>query len=103
MNKQQLANKIWESANRKRSKIEAKESRLSEIPAECEEILDELSEEEKSKDYVNEDGTAFVAKQVIKKVKELKKGGDSELFEKLQNTKKSILEKMFPTSKSKEM
>ncbi|MGN0179089.1 MAG: type I restriction-modification system subunit M [Monoglobaceae bacterium] len=63
--------------------LKSKESRLCEIPSEYEEILDTLSDEEKSEDYVTEDGGAFVAKEVIKKVKELKKGGEAELLEKL--------------------
>lgn len=48
------------------------ESRLNEITSTYEELLDSLSEEDKSGDYVNEDGTAFVAKEVAKYVKQLK-------------------------------
>ena len=48
------------------------ESRLNEITSTYEELLDSLSEEDKSGDYINEDGTAFVAKEVAKYVKQLK-------------------------------
>lgn len=50
--------------------LAAKESRLAEIPAEYEEIADTLTEEEKEGDFFAED--SFVAKEVTKKIKELK-------------------------------
>lgn len=48
------------------------ETSLAEIPAEYEEILESLTEEEKETDVVNETGDAFVAKEVTKKIKELR-------------------------------
>lgn len=45
------------------------EDRLSEIAARYEEALDELPEEEKDKDFVNEDKTAFVWAEVKKAIK----------------------------------
>jgi len=48
------------------------ETRLAEIPNQYEEILDSLSEEEKESDICNETGDAFVVKEVIKKIKDLK-------------------------------
>jgi type I restriction enzyme M protein len=50
--------------------LKAKETRLSEIPSELEEIIDTLSEEEKDSDLVNE--TSFAAKEITKKLKELR-------------------------------
>jgi len=44
--------------------LKAKESRLAEIAAELQSILDDLSEEEKSGPYVNDDNDAFVAKEI---------------------------------------
>ena len=51
--------------------LKLKEKRLSELPALYEEMAESLSEEEKEEDYFN-DGS-FVAKEVNKKLKELKK------------------------------
>lgn len=48
------------------------ETRLAEIPNQYEEILDSLSEDEKESDICNETGDAFVVKEVIKKIKDLK-------------------------------
>lgn len=45
------------------------ETRLSEISSEYEELLDELSEEEKEKSFINDDKTAFVAAEVKKAIK----------------------------------
>lgn len=45
------------------------EKRLMEIATEYDELLDELPEEEKEKDFVNEDKTAFVSAAVKKEVK----------------------------------
>lgn len=53
----------------KLSALKANETRLTEITAEFEELLDELSEEEKEKDFVNDDKTAFVAAAVKKAIK----------------------------------
>ena len=58
--------------------LKAKESRLSEINSELEEILDSLSEEEKETDVVNDNGDALVAKEVPKKIKELKHEDETE-------------------------
>ena len=52
--------------------IQSKENRLAEIGAEIEEILDSLSEEEKSSEIVNEAMDAFVASEVSKEAKQLK-------------------------------
>lgn len=49
--------------------LKAMESRLSEITSEYEALLDELSEEEKEKDFVNEAKDAFAAAEVKKAVK----------------------------------
>lgn len=53
----------------KLSALKANETRLAEITAEFEELLDELPEEEKEKDFVNDDKTAFVAASVKKAIK----------------------------------
>lgn len=53
----------------KLSALKEKESRLTEIVAEFEELLDALPEEEKEKSFVNDDKTAFVATEVKKAVK----------------------------------
>jgi type I restriction enzyme M protein len=54
----------------KLAELKAKESRLAEIASEYEALLDELPEEEKEKDFVNEDKTAFVPAAVKKAIKE---------------------------------
>lgn len=51
--------------------LKAKESRLSEILSEYEEIIDSMTEEEKDTDVLNDSNTAFIAKEVTKKRKEL--------------------------------
>lgn len=67
--------------------LQDKESRLNEITALYEELLDSMSEEEKSSDAINEDGTAFVNAQVVKLAKQyvadMKKGEnfDEDSFE----------------------
>lgn len=53
-----------------RCALAEKESRLAEIPSAYEEIADTLTEEEKEGDYFAEE--AFIAKEVAKKLKELK-------------------------------
>lgn len=73
--------------------LRAKEARLAEIPAEYEEIADSLSEEEKEGDYYAED--SFVAKEVTKKLKELKADRSDEaaaLKEKLGRVEKLMQE-----------
>lgn len=73
--------------------LRAKEARLAELPAEYEEIADSLSEEEKEGDYYAED--AFVAKEVTKKLKELKADKSDEaaaLKEKLGRVEKLMQE-----------
>ena len=52
--------------------LQHKENRLAEISAELEEILDSLTEEEKSSDIINEGMDAFVASAVAKEAKQLK-------------------------------
>ena len=54
--------------------LKQKNNRLSEIPAEFDEIIESLSEDEKESlsAQLNEDCTAFVMKEVPKKIKELK-------------------------------
>lgn len=51
--------------------LKSKESRLTEIPLEYDEIIDSMTEEEKDTDVLNDSNTAFVSKEVIKKLKEL--------------------------------
>ena len=78
---------------RETAALRAKEARLAEIPAEYEEIADSLSEEEKEGDYYAED--AFVAKEVTKKLKELKADKSDEaaaLKEKLGRVEKLMQE-----------
>lgn len=53
--------------------LKEKENRLAEIPAKYEEIIDSLTEEEKETEILNDNNDAFVAKEVIKKLKELRK------------------------------
>ncbi len=52
------------------AKLKESESRLAEITAEYESLLDELPEDEKDKDFVNDDKTAFVQDGVKKAIKE---------------------------------
>lgn len=74
--------------------LREKESRLTEISAEYEELLDSLDEEAKGGDYVNEDKTAFVAAEVKKalKAKELDASVLDVLqkFDKLNTEEKSL-------------
>lgn len=55
------------------SALKDKENRLSEIPSLYEEIIDSLTEEEKESEILNDNSDAFVAKEVTKKLKELRK------------------------------
>lgn len=58
--------------------LKDKENRISEISSQYEELLDSMSEEDKSNDAINDDGTAFVNAQVSKLAKqysaEIRKG-----------------------------
>lgn len=49
--------------------IKAKEERVAEILGEFDELLDQLSEEDKEAAFVNDDKTAFVSKEVTKAIK----------------------------------
>ena len=51
------------------ARLNAREARLSELAAEYESLLNELSEEDKDKPFVNDEGDAFVPKEVAKAVK----------------------------------
>ncbi len=76
-----------------RSALAQMESRLAEIPSEYEEIADTLTEEEKGGYYFAED--AFVAKEVTKKINELKYDTSAEavaLKEKLVSVDKLMQE-----------
>lgn len=77
-------------------KLKAKENRLSEILSEYEESIDSLSEEEKEGDFLNDAATAFVAKGVTAKLKELRSDGITEetkaLFETLTKVDKLLKE-----------
>ena len=54
--------------------LKDKETRLSEIPSEYEEILESMTEDEKQscEEQLNEDNTAFVTKDIAQKIKALK-------------------------------
>lgn len=51
------------------ARLNTREARLSELAAEYESLLNELSEEDKDKPFVNDEGDAFVPKEVAKAVK----------------------------------
>ena len=53
--------------------LKMKESRLAEIPSEYESIIEEMTEEEKETDVLNDSNDAFVFKEVTKKLKAMKK------------------------------
>lgn len=53
--------------------LKEKENRLLAIPSEYEEIIESMTEDEKESNVLNENNDAFVAKEVSKKIKELKK------------------------------
>ncbi len=53
--------------------ITQKEARQSEISTDIEEVFESLTEDDKGKAFVNEDGTEFVAKEITKKAKEIRK------------------------------
>lgn len=77
------------------------ETRLSEITSEYEELLESLSEEDKEAEFVNEDKTEFVFKEVTKAIKDKDVEGDTlivlkkaEILNKEEkNLKKSIKDK----------
>lgn len=52
--------------------LKAMEDRLSEIPSDYEEIIDSLTEDEKSSSVLNDANDSFVTKEVPKKLKELR-------------------------------
>ena len=58
--------------------LREKEARLAEIPSLCEEIIEDMTEEEKDGQVLNDNNDAFVAKEVTKKLKELKKEAPTE-------------------------
>lgn len=61
----------------KKDNIVALETRLSEISSEYEELLENLSEEDKEADFVNEEKTEFVFKEVTKAIKDKDVEGDT--------------------------
>ena len=69
--------------------LKEKENRLAEIPSEYDEIIDSMTEDEKQtcENQLNDDNTAFVVKEISKKIKALKSEPESaqtrELIEKL--------------------
>lgn len=70
--------------------LENKESRLTEIAAEYEELLDSLTEEEKEGDFVNESKDAFVAAEIKKALKS--ESIEPETKEKLRSVNSLIAE-----------
>lgn len=60
--------------------LKAKERRLAEIPSEYEQILEDMTEDEKEtcKEQLNEDNSAFIIKEISKKIKALKSEPKSE-------------------------
>ena len=58
-------------------KVREAEDTVGLTSTKIEEIIDSLSEEEKQGDYLNDDNTAFVAGELNKKIKEIKKDIDS--------------------------
>lgn len=58
--------------------LRKKEARLAEIPSLYEEIIEDLTEEEKDGQVLNDNNDAFVPKEVTKKLKELKKEAPTE-------------------------
>lgn len=66
-------------------KLTAQENRLSEIVAEYEELIENLTEEDKESDILNEAQNAFVAKAVGAKVKELRSESKTEEIQTLLN------------------
>ena len=62
----------------KYKELREKEARLAEIPSLYEEIIEDMTEEEKDGQVLNDDNDAFVPKEVTKKLKELKKEAPTE-------------------------
>ena len=58
--------------------LREKEARLAEIPSLYEEIIEDMTEEEKDGQVLNDNNDAFVAKEVTKKLKGLKKEAPTE-------------------------
>ena len=58
--------------------LREKEARLAEIPSLYEEIIEDLTEEEKDGQILNDNNDAFVPKEVTKKLKEIKKEAPTE-------------------------
>ena len=58
--------------------LRKKEARLAEIPSLYEEIIEDMTEEEKDGQVLNDNNDAFVPKEVTKKLKELKKEAPTE-------------------------
>lgn len=62
----------------KYKELREKEARLAEIPSLYEEIIEDMTEEEKDGQVINDNNDAFVPKEVTKKLKELKKEAPTE-------------------------
>ena len=60
------------------SALKQKENELAEIPSIFEELLESLTEDEKNGDFLNDENTAFVNKNIGKAIKELKTGTTAE-------------------------
>ena len=58
--------------------LREKEARLAEIPSLYEEIIEDMTEEEKDGQVLNDNNDAFIPKEVTKKLKELKKEASTE-------------------------
>lgn len=58
--------------------LREKEARLAEIPSLYEEIIEDMTEEEKDGQVLNDNNDAFVSKEVTKKLRELKKEAPTE-------------------------
>lgn len=56
----------------KANQLKVKENRLAEILSEYDEMIENLSEEDREADFLNDGATAFVGKAVAAKIKELK-------------------------------
>ncbi len=70
---------VWQQLlQEKYAALKAKEERLSAIPADYEELIESMTEEEKDSDVLNDAGDAFVAKEVTKKAKELRATAQTE-------------------------
>ncbi len=63
------------------AEFKTRQDRLQEIPAELEELISDLSEEEKQGDFLNEANDAFVTKEISKTLKMLKANNSIEANE----------------------